>query len=799
MLLTPGRPLGPYEIIGPLGTGGMGEVYRAHDPRLGRDVALKVLPATTANDPAALERFTREARAVAALNHPHIVTIYSTEEVAGVRFLTMELIEGRTLDRAIPAGGVSLAQFFDVTIAIADALAAAHQKQILHRDLKPGNVMLTDTGRVKVLDFGLARTIDVVAAGSGDEATRAALTSDNTILGTTGYMSPEQIEAKPLDARSDLFALGVVIYELLAGERPFRGDSSPAVMAAVIKDRPERIGNVRSDVPAALSLLVARCLEKDPRDRPQSAQEVLLELKALRTAWESGALSAGAKAPARRPSGKMLAIAAAVVIVAGLATAGWLVLTRRTTVREERPTVAVLPFADMSEGKESYFADGVSEDILNVLSRVPELRVTSRSSAFSFKGKNVAVSEIAQRLHVGHVLEGSIRRSGNAVRITANLIDVRNDTPVWSETYDRTLDDVVAVQDEIAYAVARQLRRTLTMAPRPRKVNGRAYDLYLQATDVARQARRDRYEEVQRLLKEAVGIDPSFSMAWAVLGTSYMNAAVQGGSNRPTDELVALARDAASRAVAADPNNAWSYTLLSTIASDYDKDLPAAGRALERALALAPDDSALLLPAATFVVRLGRISEAVAIREYALTLDPLSPFGQFNMAVTYLNAERYDDAIAAARRSLAISPHRTVAHYLIGNALLSKHDAAGALAEYQQEPSENWKAYGLPLAFDALGRKEEADAALAFLIANYHDDSAYNIAQIYAMRGDADHAFTWLDTAIEVHDGGLGVVPFDPLVAHLHGDPRWMPFLRKIGKTPEQLAAVKFTFTIPGA
>src|SRR5262245_29155244 len=372
MLLTPGSLLGPYQIIGPLGSGGMGEVYRAHDPRLGRDVALKMLPAATANDPAALERFVREARAVAALNHPHIVTIHSTEESAGVRFMTMELIEGRTLDRAIPPGGVSLAQFFEIAIAMADALAAAHQKQILHRDLKPGNVMLSDAGRVKVLDFGLARTLDASAVGGGDEATRAAVTGQGTILGTTAYMSPEQIEAKPLDGRSDLFALGIVMYELMTGERPFRGDSSPAVMAAVIKDRPKRIGDVRSDAPVALSFLIDRCLEKDPRDRPQSAQEVLLELKALRTAWESGALSAGAKAPGR--PGKALAIAAAVVLAAGLAAAGWLELKRRTTVREEKPTVAVLPFADMSEGKESYFADGVSEDILNVLSRVPELR-----------------------------------------------------------------------------------------------------------------------------------------------------------------------------------------------------------------------------------------------------------------------------------------------------------------------------------------------------------------------------------------------------------------------------------------
>ena len=776
----------------------MGEVYRAHDPRLGRDVALKVLPAATANDPAALERFTREARAVAALNHPHIVTIHSTEDAGGIRFITMELVEGRTLDRAIPHGGVSLAQFFDVAIAMADALAAAHQKQILHRDLKPGNVMLTDSGRVKVLDFGLARTLDAVAAGAGDAATRAAVTGEGAIIGTFAYMSPEQIEAKPLDGRSDLFALGIVMYEMLTGERPFRGDSSPAVMAAVIKDRPKRIRDVRDDAPVAVSSLVDRCLEKDAQNRPQSAHDVLLELKVLRTAWEAGSVSTGSNAAPRRRSGKAFAIAAVVVLTAGLAAGGWLVMRRRTVTPEPKPTVAVLPFENLSDGKESYFADGVSEDILNVLARVPELRVTSRSSAFSLKGKNVAVSEVGQRLHVGHVLEGSVRRSENAVRITATLIDVRTDTPVWSETYDRTLDEVVAVQDEIAYAVARQLRRTLTAAaPRPRTVNGHAYDLYLQAMEVSRRAGRDRYEEVERLLKEVVAIDPSFSMAWGALGTSYMNAAAQGGSTHSVDELVAMARETANRAVAADPNFAWPYTVLATIAADYDNDLPAAARALEHALALAPDDSNLLLPAAAFMVRIGRISEAVAIREYVLTLDPLSPFMQFNLGVAYVNAQRYDDAIAATRRSLAISPRRTVAHYVVGNALLLKHDAAGALAEYQQEPSDEWKMCGLPLALDALGRKGEADTALANLIARFQNDSAYNVAQVYAMRGDMDHAFLWLDTAVKNHDGGLSTVVFDPLVARLRGDPRWMTVLKKIGKTPEQLAAIKFNVSLP--
>jgi adenylate cyclase len=798
MSIAAGARIGPYEILASLGAGGMGEVYRARDAHLGRDVALKILPVATASDPVALERFMREAQTLAALNHPHIVTIYSTEETDGIRFIAMELVEGRTLDRVIPASGVSLAQFFDISIGMADALAAAHQKQITHRDFKPGNVMLTDTGRVKVLDFGLARTV-VASMADADEATRAALTGQGTILGTTAYMSPEQIESKPLDGRSDLFALGVVMYELLTGERPFRGDSSPAVMAAVIKDRPKLIGEVRGQVPIGVSRLVERCLEKNPRDRPQSAQEVLLELKALKTAWETRSAPASPRAPAVSRLRRILAVATAVLVLAGLAGGGWIALNHRGAQPEGKPTVAVLPFTDMSEGKDQgYFSDGVSEDILNVLSRMPELRVTSRSSAFSFKDRNVEVSEIAKGLNVGHVLEGSVKRSGNAVRITATLVDARMDAPVWTETFDRTLDDVLAVQDEIAYAVARQLRRTLVVSDlRPRKVNGRAYDLYLQALEVRRQSRPDRDDEMQRLLKEALAIDPDFAQAWAALGSAFLNDAMQGMSNRKPADLFGLARDASRRASVIDPNIPWPYATLARVAEIADHDPQLAARYLERGLALAPTDANLLINAANLLLSLGRVSQAVAVGEYVLTLDPLNSVMQFNLGSTYELARRYDDAIAASRRSLAISPKRTVAHYVIGEAMLMKHDGAGALAEFEQEPSDVWKAAGRPMALYAVGREAEANAALSTLIEKYEAGSSYNIARVYALRGASEEAFAWLDKAVTYRDPGVFTTASDPLLETLHGDRRWLPLLRKIGNAPDQLAAVTFTVRIP--
>src|SRR5262245_2868336 len=289
MPLAVGARLGPYEILSALGAGGMGEVYRARDTKLKRDVALKVLPQAFAQDPGRLARFQREAELLATLNHPNVAAIFSIEEAGGAQFITMELVEGCTLDQMTPTGAVSAAQLFDIAIALADALSAAHRKHIIHRDLKPGNVMMTDDGRVKVLDFGLARAVDPDPAHPEDEVTHLGLTQTGIIVGTVPYMSPEQIEAKPLDHRTDLFSLGVILYELATGERPFRGDSSPALMSSILKDRPRPIEERRPDIPDAVSRLIERCLEKQPRDRIQTATEILAELKAQRRAWESGA------------------------------------------------------------------------------------------------------------------------------------------------------------------------------------------------------------------------------------------------------------------------------------------------------------------------------------------------------------------------------------------------------------------------------------------------------------------------------------------------------------------------------
>jgi serine/threonine protein kinase len=402
MPLSAGQKLAAYEIISALGAGGMGEVYRARDSRLGREVALKILPPDVTNEPGRLERFDREARAIAALNHPHIVTIYSTEEADGIRFLTMELVDGCTLSDLVTSSGMAMPRFLEIAIPLADALAAAHQKQITHRDLKPGNVMVSNDGRVKVLDFGLARVGGAEVGEHSLAATQAPITHQGMIVGTMPYMSPEQVEGRVLDARSDLFSLGVIFYELLSGDRPFKGSSSPAVMSAILRDTPANLADTRTDVPAALDRLIARLLEKRPEDRIQTARDVFNELRHIK-----GERAAGV----RRKS------------------------SERSTIGNL--TVAVQPFESRSGDEHSNgLADGLGEQIANGLSRFGHLRVLSGGSGAS---------------PARYSLGGQIRKAGQSIRVSARLTDAQSGATLWAENHDVSVsDDFFALQDRIA-------------------------------------------------------------------------------------------------------------------------------------------------------------------------------------------------------------------------------------------------------------------------------------------------------------------------------------------------------------
>ena len=422
--------------------------------------------------------------------------------------------------------------------------------------------------------------------------------------------------------------------------------------------------------------------------------------------------------------------------------------------------------------------------------------MTARTSSFSFKGKEVAIPEIARTLHVAHVLEGSVRKAGNSVRITAQLIKAGTDTHLWSQTYDRKLDDIFAIQDEIAADVVKQLKVTLLgAAPKARTTDPEAYALYLQAVQLGRQSTAEAFKQSDALYRKVLAIDPRYAPAWDGLARNFTNETSQG--LLPNKEGFAQAREAAMKALAIDPDYAPAHARLGYIAMYGDNDLAGAAQHFKRALALDPADLDVLRNSATLLESLGRLDEALALEEAVVRRDPVNVTALFNLGLHQRMAGRLDAAIASFRTVLSLAPGRGGAHCQLGIALLLKGDAQGALAEIEQETSEAWKMIGLPMAYHALGRKADSDAALAALIAKYEKDAPYNIAYVYAFRGEADKAFEWLDKAVEYGDPGLGEIVTENLFDKIHADPRWLPFLRKIGKAPEQLAKIEFKVTLP--
>ncbi len=635
MTLQPGQSLLQYRLIEMIGEGGMGAVYRATDTRLERDVALKVLPADLAADPERLERFQREAKAVAALNHPHIVTLFNIEHDGDTHFLTMELVEGSSLDRMLTPGGLALPQVFDIGIALADALAAAHEKGIVHRDLKPANVMIGPDQRVKVLDFGLAKlaagetaapgTLDSTSVATAAAAPGRGLTQAGTVMGTAPYMSPEQLAGKPVDHRTDIFALGVVLYEMAVGHRPFAGESSAELVSSIMRDAPQPVTELRRDLPNHLGRIVNHCLEKGVTDRFQSALDIRNELRMLRKEIDSKVSSvsgvgpaasgtvlpatgtahepaltpppapaaqppmtaSGGQPPVSQPAappassemppqappmptpsqgmpaqatgsevhppastpptaypsgiepgskgrGALWGALGGAAVVIALMVAFWMgqrgkddaggdatatdsagvAATRSgsgsareasTAAPVEGASLAVLPFADRSpERDQEYFTDGLSEELMNALGGIEDLRVAGRTSSFAFKNKEVPLREIGEQLGVDNILEGSVRKSGDQIRVSVQLVKADDGFQLWSETYDRTLEDVFTVQDDIASSVAEALEMTLlgtASAGDGDKANAEAYDLVLQARYIMKNTTEENMTRARELLE----------------------------------------------------------------------------------------------------------------------------------------------------------------------------------------------------------------------------------------------------------------------------------------------------------
>jgi serine/threonine-protein kinase len=769
-----GSVLSHFRILGELGSGGMGTVYRAEDVALKRPVALKVLPSEVLAAPEGRERFVREAQSASALNHPGIVTIYEIGRDGGIDFIAMELLEGRSLREAISEGGLPATVAADYAVQIARGLAAAHERGIVHRDLKPENVFVSRDGRVKILDFGLARPLNAEGAPPG-------VTAPGTILGTAGYMSPEQVRGGAADARSDIFALGATLYEMLAGRPAFGGDSRIETLSAVLKDEPRPLREAGRESSPALERVVATCLRKDPQQRFQSARDVALALEAI-----SGAsVSAEGSRPtrSRRLVASLVAVALTVLALGGV----WAGL-RRGPAMTPIQSIAVLPLQNLSGDEEQeYFADGMTDALIGNLARIKALRVISRTSTMHYKGSKTPLPQIARELAVDAVVEGSVLRAGDRVRINARLTHAPTDRSLWSESYERDLHDVLALQRELAQDITQRIRATLTPDEQARiasapPVDPVVYQSYLKGRYYSRWNEDDVKKAIAHF-EEALARDPAYAPAYAGLSACYgLLGSVTVG--RPPRETRPLEIAAAQRALEIDPGLAEAHASLAH-AKLSDWDWAAAERGFRRAIDLNPSDAFARMGLSNYLISQARWEEALAEARRAREIDPLDTGDQVGFVL--LNGRRYDEAIEAYRGVSARNPTAAPALWFRGVAYAEKSMFDEAVAEHETALALSRRSPALLGSLGGVyaraGRRAEALAVLKELTAlsrqRYVTPAAFVF--LYAGLGDRDRAFEWLEKGAQERIAIMvfaGVYPpFDPL----RSDPRFRALLERIG------------------
>lgn len=741
-----GETFGHYRVVDRLGSGGMGVVYRAEDLRLGRTVALKFLSPALAGDPQAIERLQREARAASALSHPGICTIHDVGSEAGVHFIAMELIQGETLAARIAGRPMPVAEVIDVAGQIADALDAAHGAGIIHRDLKPANVLVTPRGLVKVLDFGLAKQI----GGAADETVAAAaLTADGTAVGTLAYMSPEQARGEPVDARSDIFALGLIMYEMATGRPAFAGPTSALIFDAILNRDPAPPSSSTPGLPAALNALIVRAMAKERSRRVPSAADVGSGLREIKRQLESGA--ARVTPPAR--------------------------------------SIAVIPFTDLSQARDQqYFCEGMADEIITALSQLDGLRVASRTSAVRAHEKGLDISEIGRALNAQVVLEGTVRKAGNRLRVSAQLTGVDDGYQLWAERYDRDMDDVFAIQDEIARAIAAQLKVKLFDAGHRQLVrqgtsNLEAYNLYLKGRYHWERRNHVHLRLALEAFAQAVEADPDYALAHTGLADAYTVMAIY--SVRPTREVLPMAQAAADRALILDPGLAEAHHSSGAIRFWMQFDWSGAESAYARAIELNPR---LALAHAYRGVLLGALCrpvEACAAVLHACELEPHSA------VVAYIAASVHywsGDAAAAGRlaeRAAELDPEAGIAHWALASARWRAGDLAGSVEAAERAVGTARAPLfvsSLGVAYARMGRTAEAEAALAELHARAAREyiTPVALAELCLALGRVDEALDWLERGYEDRSGFMIRLTAAPEWRRLHAEPRFIALAERM-------------------